>query len=139
MSLTSHSNCNLADLSYKTNILLDGHVFDYFLVQYGDPIRPGTYVSLGLVNSDLQYIRQQARENIRLYIHEKLPEEYGKCLTGLNSILKESWQLSSKTEDGREKIQALSLAKQCYDAKLDLLTNVDVVEDIIRFMQRTSG
>ncbi|MFL6338074.1 MAG: hypothetical protein ACJ718_03035 [Nitrososphaeraceae archaeon] len=38
------------------------------------------------------------------------------------------------TEDKREKIQALSLAKECYSMKLDLLTNATVVDDAIRFV-----
>jgi hypothetical protein len=38
----------------------------------------------------------------------------------------------------REKIQALSLAKECYSMKLDLLTNATVVEDAIRFVSEKS-
>jgi hypothetical protein len=38
------------------------------------------------------------------------------------------------TEDKREKIQALSLAKECYSKKLELLTNATVVDDAIRFV-----
>jgi ribosomal protein L7Ae-like RNA K-turn-binding protein len=34
----------------------------------------------------------------------------------------------------REKIQALSLAKDCYSMKLELLTNATVVDDAIRFV-----
>jgi hypothetical protein len=33
---------------------------------------------------------------------------------------------AANTEDKREKIQALSLAKECYSMKLDLLTNATV-------------
>lgn len=32
------------------------------------------------------------------------------------------------------KIQALSLAKECYSMKLDLLTNSTVVDDAVRFV-----
>jgi hypothetical protein len=39
-----------------------------------------------------------------------------------------------QTEDKREKIQALSLAKECYAMKLDLITNATVVDDAIRFV-----
>jgi hypothetical protein len=42
------------------------------------------------------------------------------------------------TEDKREKIQALSLAKECYSMKLDLLTNATVVDDAIRFVSQSS-
>ena len=33
-----------------------------------------------------------------------------------------------------KKIQALSLAKECYSMKLDLLTNASVIDDAIRFI-----
>ena len=46
--------------------------------------------------------------------------------------------LISNTEDKREKIQALSLAKECYSMKMDLLTNATVVDDAIRFVSRKS-
>jgi hypothetical protein len=38
----------------------------------------------------------------------------------------------------REKIQALSLAKECYSMKMDLLTNATVVDDAIRFLSGKS-
>ena len=86
------------------------------------------------INRDLTYLRQQAKTNIKRYIDERLPEEYEKCLVGLTAILREAWTTSQQTEDKREKIQALSLAKDCYSMKLDLLTNATVVEDAIRFV-----
>jgi hypothetical protein len=91
-------------------------------------------VSIGTVNRDLSILRQQAKENIKRYIDERLPEEYEKCLVGLNAITKEAWNTAANTEDKREKIQALSLAKECYSMKLDLLTNATVVDDAIRFV-----
>jgi hypothetical protein len=57
------------------------------------------------------------------------PEEYEKCLVGLNAITREAWNTAQNTEDKREKIQSLSLAKECYSMKLDLLTNATVVDD----------
>ena len=38
----------------------------------------------GTVNSDLAYLRKQAQENLKTHIQEKLPEEYQKCMTGIN-------------------------------------------------------
>jgi predicted transcriptional regulator len=96
-------------------------------------------VSNGTVNRDLSHLRQQAKSNIRRYIDERLPEEYEKCLVGLTAILREAWNTSQQTEDRREKIQALSLAKECYSMKLDLLTNATVVDDAIRFVNEKSS
>ena len=93
-------------------------------------------MGLGTVNRDLQYLRQEAKENISKYIHEKLPEEYEKTLCGLNTILREAWNISQASETGNiEKIKALNLAKDCYSMKLELLTNATVVDDAIRFVQ----
>ena len=95
-------------------------------------------VSNGTVNKDLFILREQAKENIKRYIDERLPEEYEKSLVGINSILKEAWNTAQNTEDKREKIQALSLAKDCYSMKLELLTNATVVDDAIRFVSQKS-
>jgi hypothetical protein len=95
-------------------------------------------VSIGTVNRDLYILRRQAQQKIKRYIDERLPEEYEKCLVGLNAITREAWNTSQQTEDKREKIQALSLAKECYSMKLDLLTNATVVDDAIRFVSQKS-
>jgi hypothetical protein len=92
------------------------------------------HISQPTINRDLAYLRQQSKSNIKRYIDERLPEEYEKCLVGLTAILREAWNTSQQTEDRREKIQALSLAKECYSMKLDLLTNATVVDDAIRFV-----
>ena len=96
-------------------------------------------VSVGTINKDLSILREQAKENIKKYVDEKIPEEYEKCLTGLNSILRELWIMSSNSPDKREKIHALSLAKECYSMKLDLLTNATVVNDVMRFISSSTN
>ena len=78
-----------------------------------------------------------SKTNIKKYIDERLPEEYEKCLEGLTAILRESWDMSQQPDiDRREKIQALSLAKECYTTKLELLTNATVVKDAITFVSK---
>src|SRR5919197_4926531 len=95
-------------------------------------------VDLSIISRDVYFLRQQAKHNIKKYIDERLPEEYEKCLVGLTAITKEAWNTALDTEDKREKIQALSLAKECYSMKIDLLTNATVVDDAIRFVSSRS-
>jgi hypothetical protein len=98
-------------------------------------------IDLSIISRDVYFLRQQAKANIKRYIDERLPEEYEKCLVGLTAITKEAWNTAQNTEDKREKIQALSLAKECYSMKLDLVTNATVVDDAIRFVtsQQSKG
>ena len=46
--------------------------------------------------------------------------------------------LQNSLSNNREKLQALSLAKECYSMKMDLLTNATVVDDAIRFVSQKS-
>jgi len=73
-------------------------------------------------------------EYSQVYRDEWLPEEYEKCMVGLTAILREAWTTSQQTDESREKIQALSLAKECYSMKLKLLTDTTVVDDSIKFV-----
>jgi hypothetical protein len=95
-------------------------------------------ISQPTINRDFAYLRQQAKTNIKKYIDERLPEEYEKCLVRLTAITKEAWDTAHSPEYKREKIQALSLAKECYSMKLELLTNATVVDDSIRFVSQKS-
>ena len=36
-------------------------------------------ISQPIIKRDITYLRQQAKTNIKLYIDERLPEEYDKC------------------------------------------------------------
>jgi hypothetical protein len=49
-------------------------------------------------------LRNQAKEDIRKYIDERLSEEYKKCLVGLNAITRETWNTAQQIEDKREKM-----------------------------------
>lgn len=93
-------------------------------------------VSRGTVNFDMIYLRQKAKENIKNYIDEKLPEEFENCLVGINSINREAWSIAQNAEKNTEKIQALSLSKECYSMKLDLLTNAEVIKRSVDFVDK---
>jgi DNA-binding Lrp family transcriptional regulator len=85
---------------------------------------------------DLYYLKQDAKQTIQNYIDDRLPYEYRKCLEGLDAILRMAWSISSQQNiDSREKVQALSLAKECYSQKLDLLTNAEVIHHSIKFIE----
>jgi IS30 family transposase len=103
------------------------------------------------VSRDIQYLRKQAQANLQKHIKQKLPEEYQRCLTGMNQVLKLSWQIANNnrqngqdlndinntvtTSDERTRLQALSLINDCYKYIMDLTTNGVVITDAIKFVQ----
>lgn len=94
-------------------------------------------VANGTVNRDIQVLKRLAKANISKYINETLPLEYQKCMIGLDAILIKTWEISNNGEASeRDRLQALSIAMQAYNMKLDLLSNATVVERAIHFVEK---
>jgi len=92
-------------------------------------------VSLGTVNRDLSIIRQQSRKNLQMHIEKTLPDEYHRCLTGLNQVLKTCWYIVNKPgTDDRTKLQATAIINDSYKYVMDLTTNGAIVTDAIKYV-----
>jgi predicted transcriptional regulator len=91
-------------------------------------------VDKSIISRDLGYLRQQAQENLQKHIHETIPEEYQKAMTGINQVLKMCWSIVNKTEDEKTGLQALALINDCTKQKVDLSTNGVVVTDAIKWV-----
>jgi hypothetical protein len=92
-------------------------------------------INRSIVCRDIACFRQQAQKEFKTYLNQRLPMEYELCFEGLKYILKESWKIESDSEDKREKIQALSLAKESYAMMIDLASSAPVVERAARFVE----
>ena len=93
-------------------------------------------VGLGTVNRDLQYLKQEAKENIKKCIDQRLPLEYQKCLVGLDAILAKTWDIANNEESlEKDRLQAVSIGMQAYAMKLDLLSSATVVERAVQFVE----
>ncbi len=94
-------------------------------------------ISSATVSMDIQFLRREAKENIRRYIDERLPFEYQKCLVGLDAILRKTWDIANSMENlDKDRLQAISVGMQAYAMKIDLLTNATVVQKAIDFVER---
>ena len=47
----------------------------------------------------MAYLKQQAQENLKTHIQDKLPEEYQNCMTGINQVLKICWEIVDKSRN----------------------------------------
>ena len=102
-----------------------------------------------IISRDLAYLRQQAQDNLKMHIQDKLPEEYQNCMVGINQVLKICWEIVNKSRnvnnndngqtvtmtDNKIVLQALALINDCNKYKMDLTTNGVVITDAIKFVQ----
>ena len=90
-------------------------------------------VSEASISLDMQYLRNQAKESIKEYVTEHLPEQYQICLMALDTILKHAYEILETSEDNREKLQAMELFKDTHLIKLELLSNATTVDSSLNY------
>jgi hypothetical protein len=94
------------------------------------------------ISRDIEYLREQSKKSIKEHINDKLPYEYNKCISGLEEIIKEGWIVATnaeKTGNNKDKLQSLTLIKDTYSTKMDLLTNASLLQDSIKFVEENKG
>jgi hypothetical protein len=92
-------------------------------------------VSRPSITSDIQYLRNQAKESIKEYVTEHLPEQYQVCLCALDTILKHAFEILETSDDNREKLRAMELFKDTYLVKLELLSNALIIDSALNYIR----
>jgi transposase len=92
-------------------------------------------VSRASIGSDVQYLRSQAKESIKEYVTEHLPEQYQVCLSALDIILKHAFEILETSDDNREKLQAMELFKDTHLVKLELLSNATTIDSALHYIR----
>jgi hypothetical protein len=92
-------------------------------------------VSKASISSDIAYLRSQAKESIKEYVTEYLPEQYQVCLCALDTILKHAYEILQDSDDNREKLQAMELFKDTHLVKLELLSNATTIDSALNYIR----
>jgi IS30 family transposase len=67
-------------------------------------------VGKSVINRDILFLRKQARENLQYHIHDKIPEEYQNCMTGMKRNLKQTLEIAESASDPRVKLHLQLIA-----------------------------
>jgi hypothetical protein len=106
----------------------------YFTV---DEIASKLQLPRSTIGKDIVFLKNESKVIIQKYIDERLPEEYERIMVGLNAILRNVWEIAEESEsETREKLQAYSLIKECYDMKINLLSDPGVLREASNFIAK---
>jgi DNA-binding transcriptional regulator LsrR (DeoR family) len=86
------------------------------------------------VNRDIQFLKQQAQNNLQHHIHEVNPMELERCMVGMKGNLKHVLEIAETATDPKVKLQARAIANDCYKYIMDLTTNGAIVTDAIKYV-----
>jgi predicted transcriptional regulator len=92
-------------------------------------------VSNALISLDLQYIKEKAQKELETHIEEKIPLEYTRAMTGLNSILKKANETLENATDTKTKLQTMALLMELYKNIMTLTTDGGVVEQALKMVK----
>jgi hypothetical protein len=92
-------------------------------------------VSRASISSDIAYLRNEAKESIKEYTTEYLPEQYQVCLVALDTIIKRAFDINETSPDNREKLQAMELFKDTHLVKLELLSNATTIDSALNYIR----
>src|ERR671924_2217443 len=102
--------------------------------EIAEKLQPITHVT---IHRDIQFLRQQAQENLQHHIHEVVPDEYQKCMAGMKRNLKETLAIADTATDPKVKLQARAIANDCYKFIMDMSTNAGIVSDALKFVTQS--
>jgi transcriptional regulator len=88
-------------------------------------IAPKLDVNQSTVSRDLEEIRKKARSSLDLYLQDEIPNEFQICISGLNEIIKNLWEIVEDKRNPKvstkDRTYVLSLLMQCYSKRIETL------------------
>jgi Helix-turn-helix domain of resolvase len=93
-------------------------------------------LSRSTVKRDIRCRMQETKNKMRLFYDEKLPFEHELFRIGLDKILEKTWEIINNNGSSEKmKLLALSLAKDCYLTRMQLLDSKVEVQQIMQSIE----
>src|SRR5215210_120162 len=86
------------------------------------------WLSPALISLDLQFLKEQARANLRFHLKEKLPFEHSRALTGLNDLLKKANGILDNAKDPKLQLNTINVLANLYAGILTMATDGNIIQ-----------
>ena len=93
-------------------------------------------ISHGTVVNDLKAIREEVNKNLTQFVQDELPMENKIAISGIKEIIKEAWIMADSAKDHKERLAALSLAKEAYLTQQALLGDSRILEQAVNWIKK---
>src|SRR5215204_14574 len=93
-------------------------------------------VSPALISLDIQFLREQARANLRFHLKEKLPFEHSRALTGLNDLLKKANGTLDNAKDPKLQLNTINVLANLYAGILTMATDGNIIQQAMERVEQ---
>jgi hypothetical protein len=87
------------------------------------------------ISLDVQFLKEKAKEELQTHISDRLPFEYNRAVTGVNTVLKRVSELVDKGEETRTKLECLKLMMELYRSIMTMATDGGIVERAMKMVK----
>jgi LPS O-antigen subunit length determinant protein (WzzB/FepE family) len=88
------------------------------------------------ISLDVQFLKEQAKKELQTHISERLPFEYNRAVTGINTVLKKTSEILEKAEDTKTKMECLKLQMELYRSVMSLATDGGIIEQAFKKVEQ---
>ena len=87
------------------------------------------------ISLDVQYLKEQSKKELETHLGERLPFEYSRAMTGINTVLKRVSEILDSATDNKTKMEALKLQMELYKSIMSLATDGGIVERAMKMVK----
>jgi hypothetical protein len=88
---------------------------------------------------DVQFLKEQAQRELRVHIKEVIPFEFARAVSGINDILRRTYEILDRMTDPKMKLQTMTLLMQCYGNIMSLATDGGIVQEAMKKVEQPQG
>jgi hypothetical protein len=87
------------------------------------------------ISLDVQYLKEKAQKDLENHIQERLPFEYSRAMTGINTVLKRVSEILDNATDTKTKMECMKLQLELYKSIMLLATDGGIVERAMKIVK----
>jgi hypothetical protein len=87
------------------------------------------------ISLDVQYLKEQSKKELETHLSDRLPFEYSRAMTGINSVLKRASDILDESKDNKTRMEAMRLLMDLWKSVMSLATDGGIVERVMRMVK----
>jgi hypothetical protein len=80
------------------------------------------------ISLDVQFLKEQKRENLRIHLQQELPFEHARAMTGINGLLKKANDILDNTKDPRLQLHTINALANLYAGILSMASDGNIIK-----------
>src|SRR5918994_429576 len=87
------------------------------------------------ISLDVQYLKEKSKKELETHLSDRLPFEYSRAMTGINTVLKRASEILDESKDNKTKMECLKLQMELYKSLVSMATDGGIIEKAMKMVR----